>query len=242
MRNLRGYLFLLLTLSCFGVAGQIRTSFQVETGVNISSLPIIKRKTEYKESWIPVVSPLIGIWITAGASQRFNLSLGTQYYSQGQQYRRTSERYDLIQESRYQSKSVEKMEFRQVSAVIMANYYFPLRSGALGVSIGYRVGSYIAGHYSDTHEVLYDKDAVPDFYSEKNVDPFGDDLFMSAKRTQSQICLAVQYSFNAKWTAVTSYAVGTGLSFTEPFYGWCATGFVHSYNRGDIGMTVKYRM
>ena len=39
-----------------------------------------------------------------------------------------------------------------------------------------------------------------------------------------------------------SYSVFEDISFTELSYGGCSTGFAHTYRRGDIAMSVRYRI
>jgi hypothetical protein len=234
--------FTLVLFSLSGGSAQSFATLESELGVNVSSLPRIGKLAGGNEITLPAASPLIGVWLTTLADKKFNVSLGMQYYSQGQHYKTTRTDYNRLHHSDYQSITVEDMKFHQVSTAILANYWFGLRRGSLGVSMGYRLSHYTAGHYVRQTNTSYSTGVKPDYYYEENLDPFDENLLISAKRSQPQVCLGVQYSFNSRWTASTSYSVGSGLTFTEMYYGWCGTGSTHYYRRGDIGMSVRYRI
>lgn len=241
MRRFPGLVILVLLLRIDGLS-QPTATFHAEVGLNITSLPKIRRMNEGQESFLPLVSPLVGVWMTALPEKKVNLSLGLQYYSQGEVYRLTIDRTDALHNSTYRALTTEKLRLDQLSTGIMLNYEVPFRTNALIISIGYKLKNYISGHYRYKLEISYESAVKPDYLFEKNLDPFNDDLFIPAQRSQSQLSMSIQYSLGSRWTASTSFSVGPGLSFTEPYYGWCATGFYHRYQRSDIGISVRYRI
>jgi len=233
-------------LAFFLIAGQGLSQkinfLEIEVGTNVSSFPVRGSRAGGTEATLPVVGPLLGIWLTPWPDKRFTISGGVQYFTRGQHYRYSREGYDLINRESFRHSQTEVMKFQATSAAVHARYVFRMGRYKAGVSIGYRVLVYSTGQYLYKVQTSYETNTGNDTYYEKAFSPFDENLYMPAKRSHSQFTLAIHYSFTKRWTAVTSYSVGTGLLFTEPFFGWCATGFAHSYNRGDIGITVKYRI
>jgi hypothetical protein len=240
--------FLFLCLFSVPATSQKINLLEIEVGTNVSSLPHRGPLANGTETTLPVVSPLLGIWLTSWPDRRFTVRAGVQAFSRGQHYSYTRDGIDLLEYSLLKSLSfqythTEDMKFQAISPAVIATYSFRVKSIKAGITIGYRLLNYTTGQYLYTSHTTYLQDGGRDTYYEIRYNPFSDILFRPAEKTQSQISIGCRVAFRARWSIYTNYSAGGRLEFiaSQP-PNWCYTGYIHSYQRGDIGVSMRYRL
>ena len=237
-RRCRATGFLLLAVALIITAdahSQVRNPIELEFGINSSGLPRHFRR-KYATEWIlPVVSPLVGVWASSSPEKRLGLTAGLQVYQSGEISRERWAKYSPLAKAMSSSKTVEKMIFRQISSAVLGTWAFKVGSAKLSVVMGGRVSKFTGGSY-------YYRRRSQNYFYEKGIDPFATGLHTSAKQIYRQVCLGMTLAWSTRWKASLTFSQGSGLYFVEPTNSWCLTGFAHWYSRGDVAMTLRYRV
>jgi hypothetical protein len=236
-------LILIATGLTFGVGGhaQIRNQVELELGVNSSGLP--QGLAGGSSKYLPVVSPVLGLWLSSSSERRVGVSVGVQYYITGERYSFSNERHDPINQGTVSMSIQEDMTFRQISVPLMVSYNFSVAAVKLGIAMGCRVSNFTSGWYYFRQEITDNPAIGRDYFSERGFDPFSEDLETPAKRTHPQVCLGLTVGWNARWKTSLFFSQGNGITFTEhkpPGAIWDDPSYNHTYRRGEISLTMRY--
>jgi len=234
-------LALLLTFSSDQLIAQSKFTIEPELGVNSSMFPKTIEFTtsgsdEVKERYMPIVSPLIGVW-TSLYKKHFYVSFGIQFNKSGERNYVTRVDYDHLNSQYVTSNSKEVFSFNKISVPIILGYQYRIERFTGTVFLGLKQKSYTKGNYYFNFEY-----PTPGVSYQKNINPFDyANLQVGAKESGLDYMAGIGSVFKKKIYVTLSIALGTYVFFQEITpSNWDGTGYDHRYQRGDFALTVRY--
>jgi len=236
-------LIVCLTTSQFAFS-QIKFSFGPEIGINSSGLPhwnkyIVKeRNDKVKKTYLPVVSPVIGLWTKVNFGNHLFTNLGVQYMWVGSKYHYHRDGNDLLYHETYTSDEWENQTFQKLSILLSIGYNVKIKNVKANIFLGYRENYFTGGRYYNKSFFLEGKNHPINIERIKQLNPFDKTQFtLIAKRWNSGLFIGLGSDLTKKINLALSYSNNPVIFYCNS-YGW--EGYCYEYNNGDITLTIKY--
>lgn len=225
-------------------SAQPKIFIEPEVGVNSSMFPkVIRASTSagrrVKERYLPLVSPVMGVWATLSLKKHFYISTGIQLNRSGEIYKRQTRNRNPVTGTDELTTDRERFEFDKFSFPIVLGYRYRIRNFNGTFFLGYKHIAFMKGEYA-YERVVFD----PTFNYAENFSPFDHrNLAIAARSRSRQYMAGVGAYYKKKFYVSLNFAYGDAVYFEEvspPGAGWDGTGYSHRYERGDVTLTCRY--
>lgn len=216
-----------------------QSNFRVypEVGFNISGFPNSYQNEDGNRSYLekntPVVSPLVGLWVTTHKSSHLFMSFAIQFNQSGNKFVSKTDRYNPLNQAYEHYENSEELKLSKLSFPIIIGYAGKVRNIRLNAFAGYRFVYYNSGKYTFNY-------SGPGTSFSKSFNPFNHpDLETQARKNTWQLLAGLGFLITQRTQLVTTYSVGGYLTFFEKS-GSSYGSPVHKYSRSDIALSIKY--
>lgn len=234
-------IFLLIVLNSLMAYSQTKFNIGVEGGLNSSGFPTWRSLNYGKESYFPLLSPIVGLSASHSVTKHIYTSIGIQYHRSGERFHSFREDFDYTNQTKVTISTWENTTYLRFSMPIVFGYNFRIKKKRMNTFMGYRIIYHSGGSYYK--KTIIKEDGSPDLVIEKRLSPFDQiNLITAAPKKIGLPIIGMGIAINEKWSAIFSFTIATRNTYFEekrPF--WDAyTG--HNYYRSDLALLLRYHI
>ncbi len=245
---MKTYILLFFVTLSFISYAQIQISYGPEVGINSSGIPQFdsytnsERNSVFKGSFLPLVLPKVGGFISLQAGNHFFIASGINYRIVGKRNHTNQEEDNPFTGIYYSSDNYYQQTFHVISSPALIGYNFMIGNSSFQIFAGYVFNYFATGKHYELS--IYEEENVPTLRLETNFNPLDEnEIAVPAQRWNDQITLGIGMNITEKLNLTINGLTGRRIEYAENIlYGWCATGWGNYYDNSDISILLRYNL
>jgi len=223
---------------------QSRFAFGVEAGINCSGFPneqnkmVSTQNNQSKETNMPVIYPLIGLWASVNFGKHFYGNLGMQYFKVGDKYHKHLDGNDVLYNETYSYDKWENQLFNRISIPFSFAYKLKIRNFKSNIFAGIRASYYTKGSYYSKIEFI-EKNHPSNVDRIQELNPFNkSDFSYTARKWNYGFLAGINFGITKNLNLELSWSLDEVILYGN---GFNDEGYFNIYDNNDLAMTIKYR-